>query len=112
MRAAWLFPLLVALVVLAPAPARADTDDAAITLNPASVGMQPLKGPIPSPTPAAGEPAVRGRADGSYEAVPEVRGRTKTIHLVERQAPWTLKPGLTVLATTYNGVVPGPAIVV
>ena len=112
MRAAWLFSLLVALVVLAPAPARADADDAAITLNPASVGMQPLKGPIPSPPrPPASRRSASG-GDGSYEAVPEVRGRTKTVHLVERQAPWTLKPGLTVMATTYNGVVPGPAIVV
>ncbi len=33
-------------------------------------------------------------------------------HIVERAAPWTLKPGLTVMANTYNGVVPGPALVV
>ena len=33
-------------------------------------------------------------------------------HIVERSAPWTLKPGLTVIANTYNGVVPGPALVV
>ena len=27
-----------------------------------------------------------------------------------RAAPWTLKPGLTVMANTYNGVVPGPVL--
>nr|MDQ2664103.1 multicopper oxidase domain-containing protein [Candidatus Eremiobacteraeota bacterium] len=39
-------------------------------------------------------------------------GHIKRFHLVERAAPWTIRPGLTVLANTYNGVVPGPAIVV
>src|SRR5438067_188715 len=112
MRVARLLLVLIALVLLVPAAARADADDAAITLNPGSVGMQPLRGAIPSPTPAPGESALRERPDGSYEAVPEARGRTKTFHLVQRNAPWTLKPGLTVMATTYNGVVPGPAIVV
>src|SRR4051794_27484811 len=106
MSAKWLLPLLVALLMLAPTAVRGDADDAAVTLNPGSVGMQPLRGTIPSPTPAPGESAVRERPDGSYEAVPEARGRIKTFHLVERNAPWTLKPGLTVMATTYNGVVP------
>ena len=40
-----------------------------------------------------------------------MHGRTKIFHIVERAAPWTLKPGLTVMANTYNGVVPGPALV-
>lgn len=111
-RPAWFILCLIALALLFPAAVRADTDDASVTLNPGSVGMQPLRGTIPSPTPAPGESAVKARDDGSYEAIPATSGRTKTFHLVERQAPWTLKPGLTVMATTYNGVVPGPAIVV
>ena len=40
------------------------------------------------------------------------QGRVRVFHLVERSAPWTLQPGLTVMANTYNGVVPGPALVV
>ncbi|MBV8491734.1 MAG: multicopper oxidase domain-containing protein [Candidatus Eremiobacteraeota bacterium] len=52
------------------------------------------------------------RPDGAYQAVAQALGRVKTFHLVERGAPWTLKPGMTVMANTYNGVVPGPAIVV
>jgi len=106
----------IALVVGMPRAAQSDADEAAARMqmgtNPGSVGMQPLQGNIPAATPAPGESRVIPRADGSYEAVPDVHGRTKTFHLVEREAPWTLKPGLTVLATTYNGVVPGPAIVV
>lgn len=76
------------------------------------LGLQPITGPIPSATPAPGESRVFQRPDGAYQAVPEVHGRTKIFHLVERAAPWTLKPGLTVMANTYNGVVPGPALVV
>ncbi|HXO16693.1 MAG TPA: multicopper oxidase domain-containing protein, partial [Candidatus Dormibacteraeota bacterium] len=63
-------------------------------------------------TPAPGESAVFPRTDGAYQAIPAARGRVKVFHLVERAAPWTLKPGLTVMANTYNGVVPGPALVV
>ncbi len=92
--------------------ARSDMDAVPAGVNPTTVGMQPLTGSIPTATPAPGESRVFARPDGAYQAIPDVKGRTKTIHLVERQAPWTLKPGLTVLATTYNGVVPGPAIVV
>ncbi|MFY9719383.1 MAG: multicopper oxidase domain-containing protein, partial [Candidatus Cybelea sp.] len=50
------------------------------------------------------------RPDGAYQATARVAGRTKTFHLVERAAPWTLRPGLTVIANTYNGVVPGPVL--
>jgi len=75
-------------------------------------GMQPLTGPIPVATPYAGESRLRRRADGTFEAIPEVSGRTKTFHIVGRAAPWELKPGLTVMAKTYNGVVPGPTLVV
>ena len=78
----------------------------------APVGMQPLTGPIPKATPYPGESRLRGRADGTFEAIPQVSGRTKLFRIVGRAAPWELKPGLTVLAKTYNGVVPGPTLVV
>ncbi len=93
--------------------ALADADEAvAAGVNPAIVGMQPLAAPLPVATAAPGESPVRRREDGSFEAIPAVRGTQKTFHIVERLAPWTLKPGLTVLATAYNGVVPGPVLVV
>jgi zinc transporter, ZIP family len=102
-----------ALVVLGTAPvvAWADADDVS-SPNSTALGLQPIQGPIPISTPAPGESAVFRRADGAYQAIPEVHGRTKIFHLVERAAAWTLKPGLTVMANTYNGVVPGPALVV
>jgi ZIP family zinc transporter len=94
-----------------PAVALADADDAA-SPNSTSLGLQPIRGAVAQATPAPGESSVFQRNDGAYQAIPTVRGRTKIFHIVERQAPWTLKPGLTVMANTYNGVVPGPAIVV
>jgi ZIP family zinc transporter len=81
-------------------------------VDPTTVGMQPLRPPFPAATPAPGESRSVPRADGSYQALPLVHGRTKTFTLVERRAPWELRPGLTVLASTYNGVVPGPVLVV
>jgi len=93
--------------------ANAGADDAPPAgINPATVGMQPLVAPFPVATAAPGESPLRPREDGSYEAIPVVHGTQKTFNLVERAAPWTLKPGLTVLATTYNGVAPGPVLVV
>ncbi|HEU5478690.1 MAG TPA: multicopper oxidase domain-containing protein, partial [Candidatus Tumulicola sp.] len=77
-----------------------------------SLGLQPIRGPVPHATPAPGESRVFRRPDGAYQAIPDVAGKTKTFHIVERAAPWTLKPGLTVMANTYNGVVPGPTLVV
>lgn len=91
--------------------ALADADEAA-SPNTTSLGLQPITGPLPPATPAPGESRVFQRADGAYQAIPSVQGRTKTFHIVERSAPWTLKPGLSVMANTYNGVVPGPALVV
>jgi ZIP family zinc transporter len=115
-RAPFILSILVlgtALGSCAAAPALADADDMLPAgTNPTQVGMQPLSGPIPVTTPAPGESRSFRRDDGSYQAVPAVRGRTKIFTLVERRAPWTLKPGLTVMATTYNGVVPGPVLVV
>jgi ZIP family zinc transporter len=92
-------------------PAGADTDDASMAgINPTTVGLQPLKAPIAVATPYPGESKLRARADGTFEAIPDIKGRTKTYHLVARSAPWTLKSGLTIMAKTYNGVVPGPVI--
>ncbi len=99
---------IVALTAV-PAAARADADDVA-SPNSTSLGLQPLSAPIPAATPAPGESRTLPRPDGSYQAVPATHGRIKTFHLVERQAPWSLKPGLTVMANTYNGVVPGPVL--
>ena len=103
------FALLV--VMATPTVVLADADQATAPSS-TSLGLQPLRGPIPEATAAPGESPVLGRADGAYQAIPATAGRTKVFHIVERAAPWTLKPGLTVMANTYNGVVPGPALVV
>jgi zinc transporter, ZIP family len=106
---------ILALAVLAvaatPAVVLADADQATAP-NSTSLGLQPLSGAIPIATAAPGESPVFRRADGAYQAVASGAGRIKVFHIVERAAPWTLKPGLTVMANTYNGVVPGPALVV
>lgn len=102
----------LALIVLLPAGARADADDLAASPNSTSLGLQPIRGAIPTATAAPGESRLFRRADGAYQAVPSASGRVKDFHIVERAAPWTLAPGTTVMANTYNGVVPGPAIVV
>ncbi|MFY9663936.1 MAG: multicopper oxidase domain-containing protein [Candidatus Cybelea sp.] len=103
--------LVSLLLVVTPAQARADADEAPSS-NSTGLGMQPIRGAIPLATPAPGESSVFRRPDGAYQAIPSGHGRTKVFHIVERPAPWTLKPGLTVMANTYNGVVPGPALVV
>jgi FtsP/CotA-like multicopper oxidase with cupredoxin domain len=103
---------LIAGFALLPGVVLADADEAPVAPAAGPVGMQPLSGPIPAATPYPGESKLRLRPDGTYEAIPDVSGTTKTYHLVGRAAPWTLKPGLTVMALTYNGVVPGPTIVV
>ncbi|HVN70167.1 MAG TPA: multicopper oxidase domain-containing protein [Candidatus Binatia bacterium] len=104
----------LALLVLGASAGRAfaDADDAAARASSTTAGLQPIRGAIPVATPAPGESRVFQRPDGAYQAIPSVRGRTKIFHIVERAAPWTLVPGLTVMANTYNGVVPGPALVV
>jgi FtsP/CotA-like multicopper oxidase with cupredoxin domain/zinc transporter ZupT len=94
------------------AGARADTDETTPGINPSAVGLQPLRGVIPAATPFPGESRLRKREDGTYAAVAQGSGRTRIFHLVERDAPWTLQPGLTVMAKTYDGVVPGPTLVV
>ena len=105
--------MLSALIVLTvPLAARADGDMAPAGVDPTTVGLQPLRGPIPVATPAPGESALTRREDGTSAAVPRRSGGTTSFVLVARSAPWTLKPGLTVMAKTYNGVVPGPTLVV
>ncbi|MGA8473923.1 MAG: multicopper oxidase domain-containing protein [Candidatus Cybelea sp.] len=105
--------LAFALVAVAAMPAAVLADgDQGTSPNSTSLGLQPLQGAITRATPAPGESGVFQRADGAYQAIPAARGRAKVFHIVERAAPWTLKPGLTVMANTYNGVVPGPALVV
>jgi zinc transporter, ZIP family len=104
-------PLVLLLVALPPA-ARADSDESAVGVDPTTVGLQPLRGPIPAATPLPGESQLVRREDGTFGAVPERNGGTVTFHIVAREAPWTLAPGLTVMAKTYNGVVPGPTLVV
>ena len=56
-------------------------------------------------------PGSHARADGSFNAVPAVSGRVKTFQSRRaRRAVGALIDGLTVMAKTYNGVVPGPVI--
>ncbi|MBV8197259.1 MAG: multicopper oxidase domain-containing protein [Candidatus Eremiobacteraeota bacterium] len=95
-----------------PAAVRADADMATASANSTSLGLQPIQPPFPAATAAPGESPVVRRPDGAYQAVPVIKGNAKVFHLVERPAPWTLKPSLTVMANTYNGVVPGPVIAV
>lgn len=112
-RLAYVFVAVLLLVAVGlPLAGLADTDETTAGVNPSAVGLQPLQGAIPVATPAPGESNLLKREDGTFAAVPDVQGRTRTFHLVERDAPWTLQPGLTVMAKTYNGVVPGPILVV
>ncbi|MBV9056308.1 MAG: multicopper oxidase domain-containing protein [Candidatus Eremiobacteraeota bacterium] len=104
--------LMTAAFLIAPGVTLADADNAAASPNSTSLGLQPIAPPFPAATPAPGESRLIGRLDGSFQAVPTARGRVKTFRIVERPAPWTLKPGLTVMANTYNGIVPGPVIAV
>jgi len=97
------------LLLLLPVRALADADEAGAP-NSTTLGLQPLRGPIPIATAAPGESRLVARTDGAYQAIPLSRGRERIFHVVERAAPWTLKPGLTVMANTYNGVVPGPML--
>jgi ZIP family zinc transporter len=97
------------LLLLLPVRALADADEGGAA-NSTTLGLQPLHGPIPLATAAPGESPVMSRPDGAYQAIPVSRGRQRIFHIVERAAPWTLKPGLTVMASTYNGVVPGPVL--
>lgn len=95
-----------------PVVARADADALPPGVDPTTVGLQPLIGPVPKATPLPGESRLTRREDGTFAAVPQRAGGTATFNIVAREAPWTLQPGLTVMAKTYNGVVPGPTLVV
>jgi ZIP family zinc transporter len=103
---------VAAAIFVIPTVAGADADQSTVGVDTSTLGLQPLGAHIPRATPAPGESRVVPGPDGVYRAVPEVHGRTKIFHIVGREAPWELKPGLTVMALTYNGVVPGPALVV
>lgn len=105
-----LFCVAALLLVLLPAPARADGDESPQGVSSLAQGLQPLTGPIPAATPAPGESKMTPRTDGAMQAIPDAASTTKTFHLVERKAPWELFPGMTVMASTYNGVVPGPVL--
>jgi zinc transporter ZupT len=111
-RFTYIFSMLVVLLCGLSGVAFADTDETTTGVDPTTVGLQPLRGAIPVATPAPGESQLVKREDGTYAAVAQVQGHTRVFHLVERDAPWTLQPGLTVMAKTYNGVVPGPTLVV
>jgi len=104
--------LVAGLLAVLPLAAAADADTAPAGIDPATVGLQPIRGPIPRATPAPGEPRLRRREDGTYAAAPVTSDGTTTFVIVARAAPWTLRPGLTVMAQTYDGVVPGPTLVV
>jgi zinc transporter ZupT len=111
-RSALGFAFLVVLLTFGTAAAAFADADEAVPVGAAPAGMRPLTAPIPTATPYPGESRVVSRADGTVQAMPDIAGRTKVFHIVGRSAPWTLKPGLTVMAKTYNGVVPGPTLVV
>jgi zinc transporter ZupT len=101
------------LAAFLPVAAFADADEQLPPgVSPLAVGLQPLAGPIPIPTAVPGESPIKHREDGTYEAIPDVRGHTETFHLTARQTPWALQQGLFVMANSYNGVVPGPTLVV
>jgi zinc transporter ZupT len=59
---------------------------------------------------------ARAEADAQRDfallpSMPPVQpGHEKTIHLIAEVKPWTVAPGVTVQAWTYNGTVPGPTI--
>jgi ZIP family zinc transporter len=103
---------LAGFAFVAPLAALADAEQAPPGVDYTTLGLQPLTGPIPRATPAPGESRLVPGPEGVFRAVPEISATTKTFHIVAREAPWTLKPGLSVMAKTYNGVVPGPALIV
>ncbi|GAC1541783.1 MAG: hypothetical protein NVS2B17_19570 [Candidatus Velthaea sp.] len=106
-----LIALLFSLLACAtPIAALADSDEATASAAGKPAGLQPIVAPFPAATPYPGESRAIPRADGTMEAVPESHGHTKIFRIVGREAPWTLRPGLTVMAKTYNGVVPGPTL--
>ncbi len=108
-----IFVVAFSCFAILPSVVLADADDNLGPLGPNSnAGLQPIVGPVPMPTAAPGESVLRMREDGTFAAIPSVHGNTKTFHLTARPAPWALKRGLRVVANTYNGVVPGPTLVV
>lgn len=106
--------VLLALSAVAPLAAFADADE--YRTGPAGpsagMGLQPLPFPAPLPTTLPGESRLTPRIDGIYVASPEVRGTTKIFHITARRVAWALRKDLRVYANAYDGVVPGPALIV
>jgi FtsP/CotA-like multicopper oxidase with cupredoxin domain len=108
----WWAAAAAAALVFSPRTSLADSDDRVPVDAGPTAGLRVLNGSPPALLAAPGESRLVRREDGTFGAVPEIHGRTKIFRLVAREAPWTLRPGLTVLAKTYDGVVPGPTLVV
>src|SRR5260370_40180305 len=96
---AWGLLVFSAILILIAAAAVADGDDA-LHGSGLNAGLQPLSPPIIPTWAPPGESQIFRRPDGSYQAIPFTQGKTKTFRLFEREAPWTLRPGLTVMAKT------------
>ncbi|MFN2448999.1 MAG: multicopper oxidase domain-containing protein [Candidatus Baltobacteraceae bacterium] len=111
-RLAYICSIALALCLFGGSRSRADTDETTRGVNPATVGLQPIRGPMPLSTAAPGEPRLVRREDGTFAAPPQTVRGAAVFTLVERDAPWTLNAGLSVMAKTYDGVVPGPTLVV
>ncbi|HEY7995151.1 MAG TPA: multicopper oxidase domain-containing protein [Candidatus Eremiobacteraceae bacterium] len=85
--------LVIALTVFHASPARAQDDLA------------------PTDTQMAQAESAAHRDFDLLPALPAVTaGHLKTIRLIAEVKPWTVAPGITVNAWTYNGTVPGPTI--
>ena len=110
------YAIALACLAFLPLQAVADSDD--IPTGPAgpdlNAGLQPITGGgcHNGRRAAPDESRVKLRIDGIYAAIPAAQGTTKTFHLTARPAPWALRKDLRVVANTYNGVVPGPALIV
>jgi len=85
--------LFIALSSLVASPARAQDD-----LAPTDMQI------------AQAESAAQRDFDLLPALPPVTTGHLKTIRLIAEVKPWTVAPGITVDAWTYNGTVPGPTI--
>ena len=77
-----------------PARARADADEAPSSNSTVARIAADSRDRSRSRRRLPASRALFRRPDGAYQAIPAVHGRTKVFHIVERAAPWTLKPGL------------------
>jgi hypothetical protein len=58
-----------------PLIASADADATAPGVDPTTVGLQPLTGPVPAATPLPGESRLSRREDGTFAALPDRQGQ-------------------------------------